>query len=85
MHDRDSLAFMNGFRQIATRRNLSVIASTKKEIAAGLIRQFEHSTGRVGLSHERHLTYALVAMAPTRYGLPVAAVMAFHRFTSERR
>jgi len=36
MHDSDPLAFMNGFRQISTRRNVPVITSTNKEIAAGL-------------------------------------------------
>jgi hypothetical protein len=71
MHDGDPLAFMNGFRQISTCRNLSGITSTNKEIAAGLIRRFEHSAGRVALSRERHLSHALVATAQTKYRLPL--------------
>lgn len=63
MHDSEPLAFTNGFPQVSTRRNLSVIASTHKEIAVGSIRRFEYSTGCVALSRERYLAYALVATA----------------------
>ena len=41
MHESAPWALTNGIRQIATRPNLSVITSTTKEIAAGLMRRFE--------------------------------------------
>jgi hypothetical protein len=63
MHDSEPLAFTNGFPQVSTRRNLSVITSTNKEIAVGLIRRFEHSTGCVALCRVRYLAHALVATA----------------------
>jgi hypothetical protein len=52
---------MNGLRQSSMGRNLSVTTSTINEIAARLIRRFEHADGRVELSRERHMAHALVA------------------------